>query len=60
MPVFLVGVMLAALGVGTLLSALTVSYRDFRYVVPFMTQIWMFVTPVMYPSSIVPERNGTG
>ena len=45
-----------ALGVGTLISALTVAYRDFRYVVPFMVQFWMFATPVVYPASIVPER----
>jgi len=37
-----------ALGVGTFLSALTVAYRDFRYVVPFMVQLWMFLTPVLY------------
>lgn len=56
LPVFLTGVILAATGVGTFLSALTVSYRDFRYVVPFMIQFWMFATPVMYPSSLVPQR----
>jgi lipopolysaccharide transport system permease protein len=39
---------LAALGVGTLLAALTVAFRDFRYVVPFMIQIWMFATPTIY------------
>jgi lipopolysaccharide transport system permease protein len=55
-PVFLMGAILAATGVGTFLSALTVSYRDFRYVVPFMTQIWMYVTPVMYPSSMIPKK----
>jgi lipopolysaccharide transport system permease protein len=55
-PVFLVGTVLTATGVGTLLAALTVAYRDFRYVVPFMVQIWMFVTPVIYPSSIVPIK----
>jgi lipopolysaccharide transport system permease protein len=38
----------AALGVGTLLSALTVAYRDFRYVVPFGVQLWMFATPCIY------------
>lgn len=38
----------AALGVGTLLAALTVAYRDFRYVVPFMVQLWMFATPAIY------------
>ena len=36
------------MGVGTLLSALTVAYRDFRYVVPFMVQLWMFATPCIY------------
>jgi lipopolysaccharide transport system permease protein len=35
---------------------LTVAYRDFRYVVPFMIQVWFFITPVIYPVSIVPER----
>lgn len=54
-PLFLIGVILVALGVGTALSALTVSYRDFRYVVPFMMQIWMFLTPVVYPLSFIPE-----
>jgi lipopolysaccharide transport system permease protein len=38
----------AALGFGALLAALTVAYRDFRYVVPFMVQIWMFATPTIY------------
>jgi len=45
-----------ALGVGTFLSALNVAYRDFRYVIPFMVQIWMFLTPVIYPVTIVPEK----
>lgn len=54
-PILTFGTMLAALGVGTLLSALTAAYRDFRYVVPFLVQVWMFATPVVYPSSIVPE-----
>jgi lipopolysaccharide transport system permease protein len=39
---------IAALGVGTLLAALTVAYRDFRYVVPFGVQLWMFATPTIY------------
>jgi lipopolysaccharide transport system permease protein len=47
-PVLALGLMMAALGVGTLLSALTVAYRDFRYVVPFMVQLWMFATPAIY------------
>ncbi|WP_169979030.1 ABC transporter permease [Tautonia rosea] len=47
-PLLFLGLMIAALGVGTLLSALTVAYRDFRYVVPFMVQLWMFATPSIY------------
>jgi lipopolysaccharide transport system permease protein len=55
-PLFLVGTILAATGVGSFLASLTVAYRDFQYVVPFMVQIWMFITPVIYPPSIVPAR----
>jgi lipopolysaccharide transport system permease protein len=40
--------LLAGLGVGTLLAALNVSYRDFRYVIPFLVQVWMFATPTVY------------
>lgn len=56
LPIFLAGTILCATGVGTLLSALTVAYRDFRYVVPFMVQLWFFATPVIYPNSMIPER----
>lgn len=41
-----------AMGVGFLLSALNVQYRDVRYVVPFLVQIWLFTTPIAYPSSL--------
>ena len=54
-PLLIAGVVFIALGVGTLLSALTVTYRDFRYVIPFIIQFWMFATPVVYPASLVPE-----
>ena len=47
-PLLMLCLTAAALGIGTLLSALTVAYRDFRYVVPFMVQIWMFATPAVY------------
>jgi lipopolysaccharide transport system permease protein len=50
LPVVLLSAMIAALGVGLVLAALTVSYRDFRHVVPFLVQTWFFVTPVIYPS----------
>jgi lipopolysaccharide transport system permease protein len=54
-PFLMVGVILCALGVGTILSALTVSYRDFRFVIPFMVQIWMYLTPVVYGVGFIPE-----
>lgn len=54
-PLLVAGIVFIALGVGIALSALTVAYRDFRYVVPFMIQFWMFATPVVYPTSLVPE-----
>jgi len=55
LPVFLLLALVTALGVGLWLSALNVKYRDFQYTVPFLTQIWMFASPVVYASSIVPE-----
>jgi lipopolysaccharide transport system permease protein len=48
LPVICLGLLLAALGVGMLLSALTVAYRDFRHVLPFLVQLWMFATPSIY------------
>jgi lipopolysaccharide transport system permease protein len=47
-PVVFGLILIAALGVGTLLSALNVAYRDFRYVIPFLIQLWMFATPTVY------------
>jgi lipopolysaccharide transport system permease protein len=55
LPVFILLLVVTALGVGFWLSALNVEYRDVRYVVPFLTQFWLFVTPVIYPTSEVPE-----
>ena len=48
--------LLASLGIAFALSALTVTYRDFRFIVQFMVQAWMFVSPVIYPVRIVPPR----
>lgn len=48
MPVAVFGLLVAATGVGTLLAGLTVAYRDFRYVVPFIVQLWMFATSCIY------------
>jgi len=50
-PILTFGLVIAALGVGTLLSALTVAYRDFRHAVPFLVQFWMFATPCIYLQS---------
>ena len=47
---------LAAVGVGSFLSALNVAYRDFRYVIPFMLEIWFFLTPVVWLTDGVPQR----
>lgn len=55
-PILVFGTILAALGVGILLAALNVAYRDFRYAIPFLVQFWMFATPVVYPVSIVPAE----
>ncbi len=53
-PVFGLGVIVATLAVGVGLSALVAEFRDFRYVTNFLLQIWMFVSPVAYPLSVVP------
>ncbi len=53
LPLLLLLVLAIGLGVGMWLSALNVKYRDVRYVVPFFVQIWLFVTPVIYPASKV-------
>lgn len=54
-PAFMLLAIATALGIGTWLAAMNVKFRDVRYVVPFMIQLWMFVTPVVYPSSLVEE-----
>ena len=54
-PLWALLAVMTALSVGLWLSALNVKYRDVRYTVPFLVQIWMFATPVAYPTSLVPE-----
>ncbi|MFN3373210.1 MAG: ABC transporter permease, partial [Chloroflexus sp.] len=53
LPMFLVLAMLTALGVGYWLSAIHVKYRDVRHATPFMIQLWLFATPVVYPTSLI-------
>jgi lipopolysaccharide transport system permease protein len=56
LPLFIFMMTSLALGVGLLSAALTVKYRDLRHALPFLIQLWMFASPVIYPASIVPER----
>jgi lipopolysaccharide transport system permease protein len=56
LPLFTLLSLAAALAVGLWLSALNVKYRDVRYTIPFLTQFWLFVTPVAYSTSLVPEK----
>ncbi len=55
LPFLLALAFVTALGVGMWFSALNVEFRDVRYVVPFLTQFWMFATPIVYPSSLLSE-----
>jgi lipopolysaccharide transport system permease protein len=55
LPFFLLLTFVTALGVGLWLAALNAEYRDIRYTVPFLTQFWMFATPIAYPSSLLHE-----
>ena len=55
-PVLVLLTALLALGVGMWLSALNVKYRDVRFALPFLIQLWMFVSPVIYPASFLPQR----
>jgi lipopolysaccharide transport system permease protein len=54
-PLFVLLVTMTALGAGLWLSALNVQYRDVRYIVPFLIQVWLFATPIVYSSRLVPE-----
>ena len=56
LPFFLMLALLTALAVGLWLSALNVRYRDVGFTIPFLIQIWMFASPVVYPISIIPEK----
>jgi lipopolysaccharide transport system permease protein len=56
LPVLVVMLALLALGFGMWMSALNVKYRDIRYVLPFTIQLWMFASPIIYPSSYIPEK----
>ena len=55
LPIFLLLALIASLGAGLWLSAINVQFRDVKYVVPFLTQFWLFITPIAYASSLLSE-----
>ncbi len=55
LPLFLLLALVTSLGTGLWLSAMNVQFRDVRYTVPFITQFWLFATPIAYPSSLLSE-----
>jgi len=56
LPVALALLVLASLAVGTGLAALSVAFRDVRHLLPFLVQVWLYATPVVYPASLFPEK----
>ena len=56
LPLFLLMALVTAVGVGLWLSALNVLFRDINYVLPFLTQFWMYLTPIAYPTSLIPSE----
>lgn len=56
LPVLIVPFFLLVMGVGMIFSSLNVRYRDIKHTLPFIVQIWLFMTPVIYPTTIIPER----
>jgi lipopolysaccharide transport system permease protein len=56
LPLLILLALITALGVGFWTSALMVRYRDVGYLMPFLSNIWMYITPVVYPSSMIPEK----
>jgi lipopolysaccharide transport system permease protein len=55
LPAFILLALMTSLGVGLWLSAFNVQYRDFQYTLPFLIQLWLFASPVVYPSTLLPE-----
>jgi lipopolysaccharide transport system permease protein len=56
LPFLVLLLILTASGVGMILAALNAKYRDIQYTIPFLVQLWMFASPIVYPSSLIPER----
>lgn len=56
LPLLVIGMMATAAGVGCWLAALNIQYRDVKYITPFLVQVWMYASPIVYPMSLVPEK----
>src|SRR5271157_153018 len=56
LPLFILLALVTAVGISLWLSALNVKYRDFMYAMPFLVQVWLYATPVVYASSLVPQK----
>jgi len=56
LPLFILLAVATSFAISLWLSAINVKYRDVRYTIPFLTQLWLFLTPIAYPSSLVPEK----
>lgn len=56
LPVLIVLLTILALGFGILMATLNVKYRDIKFALPFLIQLWFFASPIIYPTSLVPER----
>jgi lipopolysaccharide transport system permease protein len=56
LPIFIIWATLLAFGVGTIMATLNVRYRDIRYALPFLVQLWLFASPVIYPLSLLPAK----
>ena len=56
LPILILLTVLLTIGIGMWMSALNVKYRDIRYALPFVIQLWMFATPIIYPSSLIPDK----
>jgi lipopolysaccharide transport system permease protein len=56
LPFLVLLLILTASGVGMILAALNAKYRDIQYTIPFLVQLWMFASPIVYPSSLIPEK----
>jgi lipopolysaccharide transport system permease protein len=55
-PLLVIPMIFLALGLGMIFSSLNVKYRDIKYIIPFLLQLWLFATPIIYPISILPEK----